>query len=88
MANLARVVEHHEAQLHGIRNWMAAKAAYDCSMGEAMCARLDAIILRNGVDPVTMPEVPTYPENLTRPWEPEEPPYENKEEEDEEEDDE
>ena len=35
-----------------------------------------------------MLEVPTYLENLTRPWEPEEPPYKEEEEEDEEEDDE
>ena len=66
---------------------MVAKAAYDCHMGEAMCARLDALILRNGVDPETMPEVPTYPDNLTRAWEPKEPPYEEEEEEDDEEDD-
>ena len=38
IANLTRVIERHEAQLHGMRNWMAAKAAYDCSIGEAMCA--------------------------------------------------
>ena len=50
-----------------------------------MCACLDALILRNGVDPATIPEVPAYPENLTRPWEPKEPPYE---EDDDEEDDE
>ena len=67
---------------------MAAKAAYDRSMGEAMCARLDALILRNGVDPATMPEVPTYLENLTRPWKPEAPPYEEEDEEDKEKDDE
>ena len=67
---------------------MAAKAAYDSRMGEAMCAQLDAIILRDGVDPTTMPKVPTSLENLTRPWELEEPPYEEEEEEDEEEDDE
>ena len=53
---------------------MAAKAAYDRSMGEAMYARLDALILRNSVDPVTMPKVPAYSENLTHPWEPKEPP--------------
>ena len=59
---------------------MAAKAAYDRSMGEAMCAHLDALILNNGVDPASMSQVPTYPDNLTCPWEPEEPPYEGDEE--------
>ena len=54
------------------------------SVGEAMCARLDALILKNGVDPATMPEVPTYPESLTHLWEPEEPPYEEEENDDEE----
>ena len=62
---------------------MAAKAAYDRSIGEAMCARLDVLIMRNGVDPATMPEVPTYPENLTHPWEPKVPPYEEEEEDEE-----
>ena len=81
IADLARAVERHGAQLHGMRNWMAAKAAYDRSMGEAMCARLDALVMNSGVDPSTMPQMPTYPETLTRPWEPEEPPYEEEDEE-------
>ena len=55
IADLTRAVERHEAQLHGMRNWMAAKAAYDRSMGEAMCARLDALVLNSGVDAATMP---------------------------------
>ena len=38
IADLTRAVERHEAQLHGMRNWMAVKAANDHSMGEAMCA--------------------------------------------------
>ena len=62
---------------------MAAKAAYDLSMGEVMCARLDALVLTSGIDPASMPQVSTCPENLTRPWEPEEPPYEEEEEDDE-----
>ena len=61
---------------------MAAKAAYDCSIGEAMCFHLDALVLNSSVDPSSMPQVPTCPETLTRPWELEEPPY--KEEEDDE----
>ena len=56
---------------------MVAKAAYDRNMGEAMCACLDALILNSGVDPMSMPQVPTYPDNLTCPWELEEPPYED-----------
>ena len=88
VSNLTRAVERHEAWLHGMRNSMAAKAAYDCSMGEAMCARLDALILRNGVDFAMIPEVTTYLENLTRPWNVEEPPYEEEEQEDDEEDNE
>ena len=67
---------------------MAAKAAYDRSMGEAMCARLDALILNNGVDPSSMPQVRIYPKNLTCPWEPEKPSYEEEEEDDKETDDE
>ena len=71
-----------------MRNWMVAKATYYRRMGEAMCPQLDAIILRDGVDPATMPEVPPYPDQLTRPWELEEPPYEEEEEDDDEEVDE
>ena len=63
---------------------MAAKAAYDRNMGEAMCARLDSLVLNSGFDPTSMPQVLTYLENLTHPWEPEELPYEDKEEEDDE----
>ena len=65
IADLTLAVERHEAQLHGMRNWIAAKAAYDHSMGEAICAQLDAFVLNSGIDPVTKPQVLTYPENLT-----------------------
>ena len=65
-----------------MRNWMMAKAAYDRSMGEAMCARLEALVLNSGVDLASMPQVPIYPENLTRPWELEKPRYEDEEEDD------
>ena len=62
---------------------MAAKAAYDRSIGEVMCARLDALILNSGVDLASMPKVPTSPETQTRLWEPEEPPYKEDEDDDE-----
>ena len=65
---------------------MAAKAVYVRSMGEAMCAQLDALILNSGVDPASMPQLPIYPKNLTHPLEPEEPPYEDEEEGDEDDD--
>ena len=82
ITGLTRAVERHETQLYDMRNWKAAKAAYNLSMGEAMCARLDALILNNGVDLTSMPQVPIYPENLTHPWEPEESPYEDEDEDD------
>ena len=50
-------------------------------MGEAMCAQLDSLVLNSGIDSATMPQVPPYPETLTHPWEPEEPPYEEEEQE-------
>ena len=53
-----------------MRNLIAAKVAYRCHMGEVICALLDALILRDSVVPVTMPKVPTYMKNRTRPWEP------------------
>ena len=87
IADLTRAIECHKAQLHGIRNWMVAKAAYDRNMGKAMCARLDALIQNSGVDPASMPRVPIYSKNLTHRWEPEEPPYKEEEDDDEETDD-
>ena len=71
-----------------MRNWMAAKATYDRLMGVALCTWLDAIIPQNVVDPVTMPEVSHYPEQLTKPWEPKDPPYDEEMEDDNEEADE
>ena len=38
ITDLAWAVERQEAQLHVMRNWMAAKAVYDRSMGEALRA--------------------------------------------------
>ena len=58
---------------------MATKAAYDQSVGETLRSKLDAINLRVGVDPTTIPQMPPYPDQLSRPWEPEEPPYEDEE---------
>ena len=45
ITNLAEAIECQEAQLHGMRNWMAAKAAYDCNMGKVLRAQLKAISL-------------------------------------------
>ena len=55
---------------------MEAKATYDLSIGEALHAQLDAISLQVGVDAVAVPQMSPFPEQLTRPWEPEEPLYE------------
>ena len=61
---------------------MATKAAYDRSVGETLRAQLDAISLRFGVDPTTIPHMLPYPNQLSRPWDLEEPPYDKDEEED------
>ena len=39
---------------------MATKAAYDRSVRETLHAQLDAISLRVGVDPSTVPQMPPY----------------------------
>ena len=59
---------------------MATKATYDKSAGETLRAQLHAIILRIGMDPTTIPQ-PPYPNQLSRPWEPEEPLYDEEDEE-------
>ena len=82
---MARAIERQEAQLHGIWKWMATKAAYDRSVGEALRAQLDTISLRVCVDSTAVPQMPPYPKQLSRPWEPKEPPYDQDKEDDEEE---
>ena len=64
---------------------MTIKVAYDRSVRETLCAQLDAINLRLGLDPTTIPQMPPYPDQLSRPWEPEEPPYEDDEDDEDEE---
>ena len=58
---------------------MATKTAYDRSVGETLLAQLDAISLIVGVDSTTIPHMSPYPDQLSKPWEPEEPPYEEDE---------
>ena len=62
---------------------MATKAAYDRSVGEALRALLEAISLRVSMDSSVVPQMLPYPEQLSRPWELEEPPYEEDTEDDE-----
>ena len=82
ITDLARVVERQEAQIQGMRNWMATKVAYDHSASKVLRAQVQAINLRVGMDPSPIPQMPSYLEQLSRPWEPEEPPHEEDDEED------
>ena len=65
---------------------MATKVAYDRSVEERLCAQLDVISLKVGMDPSTIPQMPPYPDQLSKPWEPDEPPYEEGDEKDDDED--
>ena len=65
---------------------MATKVSYDHGVRQALRAQLDAISLRVGVDTSAVQQMPPYPEQLSRPWVPEEPPYEEEDEEDDDED--
>ena len=67
-----------------MRNWMLTKVAYDRNIGETLSAKFDAISLHVGLDPVTTPLMPSFPDQLSRPWESEAPPYEEDDEHDEE----
>ena len=58
---------------------MVTKVVYDQSVGEMLHAQLNAISLRVGLDPTTIPQMLPCPDQLSRPWEPEEPPYEDEE---------
>ena len=62
---------------------MATKVTYDRSIGETLHAQLDTISLRLGEDPITIPHIPPYLDQLSRPWEPKEPPYEEDDEDEE-----
>ena len=63
-----------------MKNWLLWKAVYDHGVSETLNAKLDQISLRCVVDPSTVPHMPDFPKELSRPWEPVKPPY--KEEED------
>ena len=65
---------------------MGTKATYDKSVRAALRAQLDAISLRVGM--ATIPQMPPYPKQLSRPWEPEEPSYEEDDKEDDDKDEE
>ena len=58
-----------------MKNWMLQKVAHDQSVNAALSAKLDMIGLRCTVDPSTMPSILPFPEELTRAWTAEEPPY-------------
>ena len=62
---------------------MLTKAAYDRSIGETLSIKLYAISLSVGLDPTTMPQMPPFPDQLSQPWEPKAPPYEEDDEKDE-----
>ena len=62
---------------------MVTKAAYDRNVCETLHAQLDAISLRISVDPTTILQMLPYPNQLSRPWESEELPYEEDDEDEE-----
>ena len=70
-------------------NWMLTKATYDQSVGGTLSAKLDAISLRVGLDPTItpqmLPQMSPFPDQLSRPWEPEALAYGDEDEEDEDE---
>ena len=64
---------------------MATKATCDWSTEETLHAQLDVVSLRVGMDPTTIPQMSPYPNQLSRLWELEEPPYEDEEDDEDEE---
>ena len=60
-----------------MKYWLLQKAAYDHSVSETLNTELDQINLRCGVNPSTVPGMPDFLEELSRPWEPVEKPYED-----------
>ena len=67
-----------------MRNWMLTKVAYDRSVGVTLSVKLDAISLHVGLDPTTTPQMPPFPDQLSRPWKLEALPYKEDDEVDEE----
>ena len=61
---------------------MLQNIAYDRSVSETLNAKLDQISLRCSVDPSTVPPMPEFLEELSRPWEPVEQPYDDDEDDD------
>ena len=80
VSDLARAVDEQLADLRGMKYWLLQKVAYDRTVSETLNAKLDHISLCCSVDPSTVPPMLEFPEELSRPWEPAEQPYEDDEE--------
>ena len=65
-----------------MKNWMLQKATYDQSVSETLSAKLIQISLCVSLDPIAMPPMPPFPDELTRAWTVEELPYEEEKEDD------
>ena len=61
--------------------WMMTKATYDRSVGGTLSAMLNAIRLFVGLDTTTTPQIPYFPHQLNRPWEPKALPYKDEDKE-------
>ena len=69
--------------MRGMQCWLLQKAAYDRNVSEVVNAKLDQISLQCDVDPTTVPPMPAFLEELSKPWEPSEQPYDDEEEDEE-----
>ena len=79
-ADLARVADKQEVEMQGLKYWLMQKAAHNHKVSEALCARLNQIGLRYGVDSSTFPSMLSFPDQLSQPSVPTEPPNQEEDE--------
>ena len=64
-ADLKKAIDRQEVEMQGLKYWLIHKAAHDHSVSEALCARLNQIGLRCGVDLSTFPPMSPFPDQLS-----------------------
>ena len=84
LADLARVTDKQEVEMQGLKYWLQQKMAYEHSVYQALGARLEQISLRCDMNSSTFPLMLLFPDQLSQPSVPVEPPYQEDDEEDEE----
>ena len=78
--DLARALDKQEAEMQGLKYWLMQKTAHDHGVSKVPCARINQISLLYGMDPSTFPQMTPFPDQLSQPLVPAEPPCQDEDE--------